>query len=184
MQHLNITLDLIKKISEFVEQGMCHRDAFLLAGCNAGTGANWRKQALVDQKEGIKEADSLYIQLSNRMNEAKSCYYQSLVNCVNIAAKKPEHWQAAMTILERRDPEVYSKFTRLKKYDDLGLDPTKQTPLELVAGVLSGVIKGKLSGIEGKQMSEIIGNIIKVEENSKGWDMINQLKAELKKEGK
>lgn len=177
---LALTDELIDKICEYVENGMSNRDSYLLAGINPGTGNNWREAGMQDQREGKDEDTSIYIRLVLSMDAARSRYYQGLVDCVNAAGRQPQHWQAAMTLLERTNPEVYSKFARLKKYEDLGLDPNNDTPLELVAGVLKNVIKGTISGQEGKQMSEIIANVIKVDENTRGWEIINQIKKELK----
>jgi hypothetical protein len=181
MKHLSLNDDLIAKICRFVEEGMCFRDAYLLSGVNKHTGGEWRKSALNDIKEGKTEEESIFVRLSNRMDEAKARYHKGLVRCVNEAGKDPKNWQAAMTLLERVDPETYSRFNKLKQYEELGLDPKTQSPLELTAGILRNALAGKISMDEGRKFSDIIGNLIKVDENTKGWEIINQLKQEMKK---
>jgi hypothetical protein len=181
MQHLGLTDELIISICEHVRAGTAFRDSYLLAGVNKHTGSEWRKQAIKDEKAGETAETSIYVKLSQAMDKAKAEFIRSLVDCVKAAGKEPKHWQAAMTLAERRDPDNYSRFSQVKKYDDLGLNPSSQSPLELVSGILGAVIDGKISSQEGKQMSEIIGNIIKVEENGKGWAIINELKQAMKK---
>lgn len=185
MQHIGITDEIIIKICEKVRNGICFRDAYLLAGINNHTGSNWRKEALKDTENGLTADDSLYIKLSRAMDVAKAEYHSALVECVNQAALIPQHWQAAMTLLERTKPEVYSRFTRLKEYKDLDINPAEDTPLVIISKVLKAIIAGKISAKEGEQMSNIIGALVKTEENTEIKDMLAKalaLRDELKKE--
>jgi len=174
MQHVNITEDVIDSICEFVKTGTSFRDAYLLAGINKYTGRHWRAMALKDIRAEKSPSESVYIKLSLAMDKAKATYMRSLVDCVNLAGKDPKNWQAAMTLMERRDPETYSRFTRLKSYDDLNIDSKKDTPLEIIAKVLTAILDGKISVKEGEQMANIIGTVVKTDENTEVKSMLAQ----------
>lgn len=186
MQHIGITDAIIDKICEKVRKGVCFRDAYLLAGINNFTGSRWRKQALKDKSNNLTPEVSLYIKLSNAMDVAKADYHESLVECVNKAGKIPKHWQAAMTMLERTNPEIYSRFTRLKSYDDLNINPAEDSPIEIISKVLTAILDGKISAKEGEQMANIIGALVKTDENTEVKSMLARALAfrDTLKEGK
>lgn len=186
MQHVNITDDVITSICEFVRTGTSFRDAYLLAGVNKYTGRHWRAMALKDIRADKSPSESVYIKLSQAMDKAKATYIRSLVDCVNLAGKDPKNWQAAMTLMERRDPETYSRFTRLKSFDELGINPQEDSPIEIISKVLTAILDGKLSTKEGEQMANIIGTIVKTDENTEVKSMLAQAIAfrDALKEGK
>jgi len=174
MQHVGITDEIVEKICAKVRKGICFRDSYLLAGINNHTGSEWRKRAIKDKADNLSAEDSLYIKLSDKMDAAKAEYHESLVDCVNQAALIPQHWQAAMTLLERTKPEVYSRFVRLKEYKDLDINPAEDSPVVIISKVLKAIIGGKISPKEGEQMANIIGALVKTEENTEIKSMLAQ----------
>jgi hypothetical protein len=187
MQHIGITDEKIKSICEFVRKGVCFRDSYLLAGINNHTGSEWRKQAIKDKQNNLTATISLYIRLSDAMDVARAEYHAELVQCVREAGREPKHWQAAMTLLERTKPEVYSRFVRLKEYQDLDINPAEDSPVVIISKVLTAIVKGKVSTKEGEQIANIIGALVKTEENTEIKQMLSQAitaRDELKKDSK
>lgn len=186
MQHLSITDDVINEICKHVQSGACYRDAYLLAGINHYTGSHWRKVALEKARDGISADDDMHVKLFLKMDAAKAAYYQSLVKTVNEAAANPKCWQAAMTLLERTQPEIYSRFTRLKEYTDLDIDPDQDTPVQIISKIMKAIMSGKISAKEGEQMSNVVAALVKTDEVTEVKDMLAKTLAfreELKKDG-
>lgn len=93
MKHLQLTDKLIEEICSFVQEGSSFKNAYLLSGVNKHTGSHWRETALKDLKENKTAEESIYVRLSEAMDEAKATYIRSLVDCVIAAGKKPKHWR-------------------------------------------------------------------------------------------
>jgi len=174
MRHVGLTDELIKQICEFVSTGSSFKNAYLLSGVKAKTGQYWRSKALEDEKEDKTPEESIYIKLADAMDTAKQQYVRSLVDCVTEAGRDPKYWQAAMTMVERIDPENYSRFNRLKQYNDLDIDPKEDTPVEIISKVLTAIVKGKISAKEGEQIANIIGALVKTEEATEVKEMLTK----------
>lgn len=174
MQHVGLTDELINTICELVKTGSSFKNAYLLSGVKAKTGQYWRSKALEDEKEDKAVDQSIYIKLADKMDAAKQHYVRSLVDCVTAAGKDPKHWQAAMTMAERIDPETYSRFARLKQYHDLDINPEEDSPTVIISKVLTAIVRGEISAAEGEKITSIISTLIRADENTEIKSMLAQ----------
>ena len=62
----------------------------------------------------LAESGGIYSAFSEAIKEAEAKAKQYLLNLVTVAAAKPQHWPAAMTILERRWPEEWGRIDRIQ----------------------------------------------------------------------
>jgi hypothetical protein len=91
-------------IVDWVRKGNSRSDAFRLVGLNHQTGFDWL--AL-----GRREPDAYpeYVQLLADIEAAEARVRTEMVERVVAASKVPKNWTAAMTYLERRDPENWGR---------------------------------------------------------------------------
>lgn len=174
MRYLSLTDELINSICELIKTGSSFKNAYILSGVNHRTGIDWRSTALKDLTENKTANESIYIKLFEAMNKAKQAYIRSLVDCVTRAGKIPKHWQAAMTMVERIEPDDYSRFARLKQYQDLNINPQEDPPTVIISKVLSGIVTGLISAKEGEQITGIISALVKTDENTEIKAMLAQ----------
>jgi hypothetical protein len=115
------------RIVKAIREGAYFGDAFRLAGIHRNTGFEWLRLGR-DKPELHPE----YAQLGLDIEQADAEYIEEMLGHVNAAARsrKPNTWPAAMTALERRYPDRFSR-------RETTVIEGGQTPLEVKAGVLT-----------------------------------------------
>lgn len=122
-----LTAEIIEQICDSVISGSSIAYAAKSAGISESTIYRW----LALGREG--DADSIYVDLVNRVREATECSEFELLQGMRIAAKQSENWRALAWLLERRYPERYAKRTEHLEVN------SKQKPEEGTSPVLVAV---------------------------------------------
>jgi hypothetical protein len=119
---------LLDGIVERARKGYSRTDAFRLAGINPQTGWDWIAQGRKDPEKYPELVD-----FALRLEKAEAEIRAEMVDVVIGTAKSqaPQTWQAAMTYLERRDPENWGKRekTQVEIYTDQPLAQLNQIVL-------------------------------------------------------
>ena len=106
-----LTPELQGKICEILSKGNSITTACQSVGISDTTFRRWKEQ-------GDKEPDSVHGEFVEAMQKAESDAKQALLAHVQDAA--PQHWQAAMTILERRWPNEFGRRDRMEVHAKIG----------------------------------------------------------------
>ena len=178
-----LTDDLIKVICDFVEEGNPYCNAFPLSGIPASTGEKWRWKAYkvsdANDEEGneyVDEEDNVYLRCLRRMDEARARFFFRHIKLINKASEDPRNWTASLSMLERRDPHNFSRFS--KPIIVAELKKTKK-PTDMMTMILDKTATGKISPEDGLRLSNVIGNMVKIEENAELKQIIRDLDAKL-----
>lgn len=99
------TPSTLAKICLIVRNGNSRSDAFRRVGIHVDTGFFWLAQG----RKG--EGDPIFVRFLRVLEKAEANFNQQMVRQVTTAANSgaPNTWQAAMTMLERRDPENWAR---------------------------------------------------------------------------
>ena len=113
-----LTKKLQEDICGYIENGASFKDACLLANIDITTFCNWRKQGKID--EGNNK-DSIYSNFSKATKKAEATFKIYHVQQITKASREQGHWQASAWLLERKYPDEYGKYDRLKITGDMNI---------------------------------------------------------------
>lgn len=103
------TPERVKRIEEDIREGLTFKLACERAGIHPSTANDWIRW-------GTERPDRApYGDFAARVTRARADLFESLVRTVKTAAKKD--WRAASWILERRDPDAWSRRTEITGAD-------------------------------------------------------------------
>lgn len=141
-----ITEELSAELCGYVREGMPFGHAYILAGVPEDTGRHWR----------ANRTNPECVELTKRMNKARSDFYKSMVKCV--VNKAPEEWVASMTVLERRDPRNWGRNNYKYEYD------LKGSVDEQFSKIAEGLKENNLSLNEAEVLLRLIATKSKIDE--------------------
>ena len=125
MRKPKLTYQLVEKAVEMKSHGLSNADICKGLGIAEQTFYRWLREDDTKLKRSLNEG----------LKRAESGYKETLLQKVEAAADKPQHWTAAAWLLERKYPDEYGKAERSR--DDRG-DETPHITLRVEVKVASG----------------------------------------------
>lgn len=120
------TPERVAKMAEAIKAGCTHYGAAMMAGISREAFQKWlargrkeraRLQALGDEDAELSASDPTeapYLDFTERIEVAEGEFEARAVLLIAKAAERPEHWQAAKFLLERRRPDDYGPREKLE----------------------------------------------------------------------
>lgn len=105
--------EVTQVVADGIREGLPFKLACERAGIADVTGYAWIRKADEEDKQG--KAETPCVAFRREVSRARTDLFQSLVRTVKTAAKKD--WRAASWILERRDPDAWSRRTEVTGAD-------------------------------------------------------------------
>lgn len=97
----------LAKVVLLARKGYSRNDCFKMIGVHVDTGYNWLRRA----KDDPDNCPEILVRFHRALERATAKFNAEMVDQVAAAATSgaPNTWQAAMTMLERRDPENWGR---------------------------------------------------------------------------
>ena len=119
MRKPKLTYKLVEKAVELKSHGLSNIDICHALDISEGTFYRWLREDDTKLKRALKQG----------LKKSEAEYKETLLQSIEAAASKPQHWTAAAWILERKYPDEFGRAerTRDEKADDapritLGVD--------------------------------------------------------------
>lgn len=132
------TPETIKAITDNIILGMSNRDACALSGIDASTFYIWLQRGEAEHnrlqtspKRAVRPREAPFLNFFNAIKKAIPQRKQSLILQIRMAAREPQHWQAAAWLLERIHPDEFARKDRLdvtwqREAERLGIDVSQE----------------------------------------------------------
>ena len=104
-----ISPEVTARVADGIREGLPFKLACERAGFVDTTGYQWIRMGEDDERQG--RAETPHAAFRRAVTRARTDLFESLVKTVKTAAKKD--WRAASWILERRDPDAWSRRTEI-----------------------------------------------------------------------
>jgi hypothetical protein len=148
-----MTQECIESIMQYIAAGEKPIMAARANGVRKSTFLSWtargraeRERLENDPKAKIKASERPFMDFLDRIEEAEAKYITFMSATLTKAAKEPKNWRAALEILERRDPENWSKTSRTEISGPNGGPVRQETTVSLSEAEIIA-LADKLSGI-------------------------------------